>query len=175
VQPSRSASLSLRLLLALAMVTWGGAWPAGKVASTAAPPEVTILWRFILTTAAFLPVFLAMRRAAPQAVRFRSMPARAWAYTVATAAGMVLYNLLFLFGVRRGLAGVGGIVTPMVGALITGLATMALRRRRPASSMVAGLVLGLAGGLVILRVWRFSAGELLGSGNLYFLAAAATW
>jgi drug/metabolite transporter (DMT)-like permease len=165
------------------MVIWGGTWPAGKIASTAAPLEVTIFWRFFLTAAGFVPVLLVMQRSAarsPQArgahvPRFASMPARAWLYTVATAAGMIVYNHLFLYGVRRGLAGVGGIVTPTVGALITGAVTMLLQRRRPGARTVIGLLLGLAGGLVILRIWRFSFAELFRSGNLYYIAAAATW
>ena len=179
----RSATALLLPLLSLAMVTWGGTWPAGKIASTAAPPEVTILWRFLFTAAGFVPILLAMRRTAagsPGAAgahvpRFSTMPLRAWVYTVATAAGMVLYNQLFLYGVRRGLAGVGGIVTPTVGALITGVVTMLLRRRRPGWRAVIGLVLGLAGGLLILRVWRIGLEDLLRSGNLYYIAAAATW
>lgn len=170
-------------LLSLAMVIWGGTWPAGKIASTAAPPEVTILWRFFMTAVGFVPVLLVMQRSAARsprasgahAPRFASMSARAWLYTVATAAGMIVYNQLFLYGVRRGLAGVGGIVTPTVGALITGVVTMLLQRRRPGAWTVIGLLLGLAGGLVILRIWRFSFAELFRSGNLYYIAAAATW
>lgn len=165
------------------MMIWGGTWPAGKIASTEAPPEVTIFWRFLLTAVAFGPVLFAMRRSAARtggapgarAPRFAAMPVRAWLYTIATAVGMIVYNQLFLYGVRRGLAGVGGIVTPTVGALITGVATMALQRRRPGARPVIGLVLGLAGGLVILNIWRISLVDLSRSGNLYYLAAAATW
>jgi drug/metabolite transporter (DMT)-like permease len=182
----RSAGTYLLPLLALAMVIWGGTWPAGKIASTAAPPEVTIFWRFLFTAAGFVPILLVMRRSAARSrgageaagarvPRFSTMPLRAWAYTVATAAGMIIYNQLFLYGVRRGLAGVGGIVTPTVGALITGVVTMLLQRRRPGTRELVGLVLGLAGGLVILRIWRISLEDLLRSGNLFYVAAAATW
>jgi drug/metabolite transporter (DMT)-like permease len=183
MQRLRSTRAFLYPLLSLAMVIWGGTWPAGKIASTAARPEVTIFWRFFLTAVAFLPVLLVMQRSAarsPQTPgahepRFAAMPARGWLYTIATAAGMILYNQLFLNGVRLGLAGVGGIVTPTVGALVTGLVTLALQRRRPGRLMVVGLLLGLAGGLVILRIWRFSLAELSRSGNLLFIGAAITW
>jgi drug/metabolite transporter (DMT)-like permease len=179
----RSTTVFLYPLLSLAMMIWGGTWPVGKIASTTAPPEVTIFWRFLLTAVAFVPVLLIMQRSSKQSPgtpgahepRFAEMPVRAWLYTIATAAGMIVYNQLFLNGVRLGLAGVGGIVTPTVGALITGLVTLGLQRRRPGVLMVLGLFLGLAGGLVILRVWRFSFSELFHSGNLYFIAAAAMW
>jgi drug/metabolite transporter (DMT)-like permease len=177
------ASALLIPLLSLAMVIWGGTWPAGKIASTAAPPEVTIFWRFLLTAAAFLPVLLAMRRSAARsprlpgarAPRFADMPARAWRYTVATAAAMIVYNQLFLNGLNLGLAGVGGIVAPTAGALVTGIVTLALQRRRPGLPMVIGLALGLAGSLVILRVWRLSLAELSLSGTLSFIGAGIAW
>jgi drug/metabolite transporter (DMT)-like permease len=175
MQRPRSATAFLYPLLSVAMVVWGGTWPAGKIASTAARAEVTIFWRFFLTAVAFVPVLLVMRRSAAHDPRFASMRLRAWLYTIATAAGLIVYNQLFLNGMRLGLAGVGGIVTPTVGALVTGLVTIALQRRRPGALMVIGLLLGLAGGLVILRIWRFSLAELSRSGNLLFLCAAVTW
>jgi len=179
----RSAGTFLVPLLSLAMIVWGGTWPLGKIASTEAPHEVTIFWRFLLTAIAFVPVLLLMRRSAARSPRasgtheprFAAMPLRAWLYTIATAAAMVIYNQMYLEGLQRGLAGVGGIVAPTVGALVTGIATMAFQRRRPGTLTVAGLLLGLAGGLVILRIWRFSLAELSLSGNLLFIGAAVAW
>jgi drug/metabolite transporter (DMT)-like permease len=183
VPARRSADAIFLPLLSLAMLIWGGTWPAGKLASTAAPPEVTIFWRFLLTAAAFLPVLLAMRRSAARSPRppgartprFAGMPARAWLYTVATAAAMIVYNQLFFNGLHLGLAGVGGIVAPTAGALVTGIVTMALQRRRVRPRTVIGLALGLAGGLVILRIWRFSLADLSRSGNLLFIGAGVAW
>jgi drug/metabolite transporter (DMT)-like permease len=165
------------------MVIWGGTWPAGKIASTAARSEVTVFWRFAVTTVAFVPILLVMRRFATRstrvpgahAPRFAQMPFRAWLYTAAAAASMVGYNLLFFGGLRRGLAGAGGVLVPMLSALVTGLVSMALDRRRPGPLAGIGMIVGLAGGLVILRVWRFSWTELSLSGNLYFLAAGVMW
>jgi len=179
----RSATALFIPLLSLAMIIWGGTWPLGKIVSTEAPHEVTIFWRFLLSSVAFAPVMLLMRRsgatsssaAGTHAMRFSALPLRAWLYTVATAAVMVVYNLLYLDGLQRGLAGVGGIVAPTVGALVTGIFTMVFRRRRPGTLTVLGLLLGLAGGLVILRIWRFSLAELSLSGNLLFIGAAVAW
>ena len=38
-----------------------------------------------------------------------------------------------------------------------------------------GLALGLAGGLVILKVWGMSLDMLLSGGNVYFILASFTW
>ncbi len=144
---------------------------------------MTIFWRFLLTAAAFLPVLLVMQRSAARSrhlpggpvPRFAAMPARAWLYTVATAAALIVYNQLYLNGLRLGLAGVGGIVGPTVGALVTGIVSLALQRRRTRPRTVIGLALGLAGGLVILRAWRFDSAELARSGNLLFIGSGVAW
>ncbi len=177
----RSRGALLVPLMSAAMVIWGGTWPAGKIAATAARPEVTVFWRFFLTAVAFVPVLLAMRRSASRAPRgapeprFSAMSPRAWWYTAAAAVSLVGYNMLFLGGLRRGLAGIGGVLVPTLSALVTGLAAAALGRRRPGPLAAIGLAAGLAGGLVILQVWRFSWAELARSGNLLFVAAALAW
>jgi drug/metabolite transporter (DMT)-like permease len=103
------------------------------------------------------------------------MGVRAWLYTAAAAASMVGYNMLFLSGLRLGLAGIGGVLVPTLSALVTGLVAMTLNRRRPGPLATIGLVAGLAGGLVILQIWRFSGADLARSGNLLFVAAAFAW
>jgi len=98
----------------LAMIIWGGTWPAGKLASVATRPALMVFRRFALTALAFLPVLLAMRASAGRTVpapgdrvpRLSAMPARAWLYTLATAAAIVSCNFLFFGGLRLGLAGV---------------------------------------------------------------------
>jgi drug/metabolite transporter (DMT)-like permease len=169
-------------LMTLAMVIWGGTWPAGKIASTAARPEVTVFWRFLVTAVAFAPVLLFMRRSAARSPRagapeprFAAMGLRAWLYTAAAAASMVGYNMLFLGGLRLGLAGIGGVIVPTLSALVTGLVARALGRRRLGLLAAIGLLAGLAGGLVILQIWRFDLEELARSGNLLFVAAAVAW
>jgi drug/metabolite transporter (DMT)-like permease len=179
----RSRGALLVTLMSVAMVIWGGTWPAGKIASTAARPEVTVFWRFLVTAVAFVPVLLFMRHSAarsPRAAgtlqpRFSAMGLRAWLYTAAAAASLVGYNMLFFSGLRLGLAGIGGVLVPTLSALVTGLVAMALGRRRPGPLAAMGLAAGLAGGLVILQVWRFSGVDLVRSGNLLFVAAAFAW
>ena len=179
---TRSRDALLFPLMSLAMAIWGGTWPAGKLASTAARPETTVFWRFLVTAVAFVPVLAAMKRSAARSPRagepqprFAAMSVRAWLYTAAAAASLVGYNMLFFSGLRLGLAGIGGVLVPTLSALVTGLVAMALNRRRPGPLATIGLVAGLAGGLVILQVWRFSGDELARSGNLLFIAAAFAW
>lgn len=103
------------------------------------------------------------------------MGRRAWLYTVAAAASVVGYNMLFFSGLRLGLAGIGGVLVPTLSAVVTGLVSTALARRRPGLRALLGLAAGLAGGLVILQVWRFGWNDLVRSGNLLFVVAAFAW
>jgi hypothetical protein len=46
----------LPLLMILAMMLWGGGWPALKILTESVPWEVATFWRFALMTLAFFPV-----------------------------------------------------------------------------------------------------------------------
>ena len=59
-------------------------------------------------------------------------------------------------------------LVPTLSAVVTGLMSMKLHHRRPGPLAIAGLVLGLAGGLVIMRVWSINLGELARSGVTIF-------
>jgi drug/metabolite transporter (DMT)-like permease len=159
--------------MAAAMVIWGGTWPSAKAVARVAP-GVNVFWRFLLTSAAFVPILLLTRSSLR--VRLRGL-----LLTAAAAALLVAYNLAFFAGLRRGLAGVGGELVPTLSPVLTVLLGLAFRRRgRPAGAglrpvQVAGVALGFVGGMVILGVWRISGSDLLRSGNLFFLAAALAW
>ncbi len=156
------------------MVIWGGTWPAGKVAAVATPPERIVFWRFVLTAAALAPA-LAMRSLNRSPVTPFALSRRSWLFVAAAAVSLVGYNELFLWGVRLGLASAGGIVVPTLSPVVTFLVMAAAGRRRPGPLAVLGVLLGLAGGAVILRVWQLDLGDLGRSGNLFFLAAALVW
>jgi len=150
------------------MAIWGGTWPSAKVVSGIAAPEVAVFWRFLVTTAGFLPLVLFSRSSL-------RMPRGTLLLTAAAALAVVLYNLAFFAGLRRGFAGAGGVLVPTLTPLITFLLTLPARRRAVKRREAIGLALGLAGGIVILQVWRLDARDILASGNLFFLLCAALW
>jgi len=169
----------------VAMVIWGGTWPAGKLAvqgtetatgAAATPPELIVFWRFLVTAVALAPA-LALRALAPAAPPgpARRAPARTWLFALGAAAALALYNELFFWGLRLGLASAGGIVVPTLSALATFLVSTIVGRRKPGALAVVGVVIGLAGGMLILRVWRLDFADLSRSGNLFFLGAALAW
>ncbi len=106
----------------------------------------------------------------PFALPWKSVPG-----LVAAAALMTAYNHFFFGGVRDGLAGTGGVLVSSLNPVFTFIAMRAIERRRPSAAEMAGVALGIAGGAILLQVWRFDGRELAAGGSLFFLLAAASW
>ncbi len=165
---SRASDHFFTVLLVLAMVGWAGTWTSGKLTAGSAPIGFVVFARFALTTVSLVPVLLVARESF--ALPWKSLPS-----LLAAAAAMTAYNRLFFTGMRLGLAGSGGVIAASLSPVLTLLATRAIERRRPGTVETAGVLLGFAGGAVLLRFWRFSAAELAASGNLFFVLASASW
>lgn len=138
---------------------WGASFALIKVALAAGVPPVWVaLWRCVLG-AATLWAILALR--GERVPRERAV----WGHSAVVA---VLLNsvpfTLFSFGetkVSSVLAGVLNATTPLF-TLLFAVATVA-EERRPGVRRLSGLVLGFAGVLTVLGVWRgIGSGELAG-------------
>jgi drug/metabolite transporter (DMT)-like permease len=165
----RSASDGLfTFLLILAMIAWAGTWTTGKVVSGAAALELTVFWRFAITSVALL-VLVAVSRESLR-VRFKILLMMGLAALL-----MIAYNFFFLGGVRAGLAGSGGVIVTTLNPLITFLGYALLYRRRPLPVEIVGVALGIVAGVVLIGLWRHSWEEIVSGGNVFFLLAATSW
>ncbi len=150
----------------LAMMLWGGGWPALKILTESVSWEVATFWRFALMSLAFLPVLWWHRN--PLGVNLRAL---GWA-ALSGLLNAVFMGLSFL-GVAVGTAGAGGVVITTLSPILTVLIAVAVLGMKPSVRHVAGLLIGLAGGAVMVRVWE---GEvLLNGGNLIFVGCALVW
>ncbi|MEW5832275.1 MAG: DMT family transporter [Campylobacterota bacterium] len=156
----------LPFLMILAMMLWGGGWPALKILSQSVSWEVATFWRFALMAAAFVPILW-----------WRRKPLRLSAQALGWASLSALLNALFMalsfYGVYVGSAGAGGVVITTLSPVLTVLIAVAVLGMKPTRRHIAGLVIGLIGGAVMVQVWE---GEvLLHGGNLVFVGCAAVW
>jgi len=156
------------LLLALAMVTWGVSWSSGKVVSVYTTPEIIMFWRFLITSLFMIPAVIFFDR------NFK-VNRRAALYILAGAILLTFYNYLFFRGLFYGLAGRGGVMVTTLNPLITFFIATFIFTHRFNRHEIAGLLLGLLGGLIMLRLNTFSFTDLVDSGNLYFVSAAVVW
>ncbi len=164
---SSPPSFLFTLCMLLAMVSWGGSWVTAKWAS-AYPPEVTALWRFLLSALSYLP--LLWWRKEPL-----RLPRTAWLWTIAAAAALAGYNLLFLKAMQHGPGGYGGVLVPTLNPLFAFLISGLFLRHRFDARTLAGVAAGLLGGVVQIIGPEFQFAAFLRPENLLLVAAALAY
>lgn len=158
----------LIFFLIIAMVIWGGSWTSGKLITLSAPTESVIFWRFLFTTLSMIPLIFVFK--ASLKVSVRSVLLLALGGFI-----MFLYNIGFLYGVKNGFAGAGGVLVTGLNPVFTFLLTIILLREKTSAKQILILLLGFAGGLIMLEIWNASSGQILDGGNLFFIIAATSW
>jgi len=94
---------------------------------------------------------------------------------VASAVFLVLYNHFYFTGTRVGPAGGGGVLVTTLNPLLTFLLISIVRRKLPRGRSLAGLLLGIFGGTILINFWQEGGSAILSSGNQYFVLCAGTW
>lgn len=154
-------------LMVLAMVSWGGSWITAKLAA-GYHPEVTALWRFLISTVSFLPILWWRKESF-------ALPRTVWVWVVLAAATLAGYNLLFLAAMQFGPGGYAGVLVPTLNPLFNFLITAIIVRQGVTRRVGGGLVLGLAGGLLQILGPGFRFESFLNPGNLLLVGAALTY
>ncbi len=154
-------------MLALAAI-WGSSFLFIKIGISELPPLFVALGRVLGGVLALIIVAAVTRDRLPRQLR-------TWGHNaVVGVVGIALPFTLFAYGEQRVsslLAGIWNSVTPL---FVLPIAVAVFRTERLTSRRVAGLVLGFAGALVILGVWRGVGGSSL-TGQLMCLGAAVCY
>ena len=164
----KSRNSPLIILTLLAMSAWGGSWTSAKVLADQAPPEVIAFWRFFVTSVTFIPVMLLLNK--PFRLNKKSL-----SFCIFGAVCMVSYNEGLFFGLRYGFASAGGVLVTTLNPILTFILAAIVFRIKVKGINLAGLCIGLAGGMVLLQIWQVSYRQLLLSGNLFFIICASSW
>ena len=158
----------LYILMILAMATWGLSWTNAKVLSDYGPSSVVVFWRFFFSSIAMIPV-LWLTGNDFQVTR------QGMKYIFPGAVFISLYNILFFVGTDRGSASMGGIIVPTFNPVITFIISVLLMKQVVYRKDIIGLLLGFAGGMIVLQVWTFSVEQMISNGNLFFICASVSW
>ena len=162
-------TLSRPLLLGLAViavVSWGGSWPAGKILAPMAPPEVLTFWRFFIVSISFIPLITLSKKSF-------LIPRKTLWYLLTAGLALALYFKLFFLGLREGLAGMGSVIVNGFNPLFLFFGALLFFKKPIHGKSMIGLLIGIAGGLILFKAWHFEGSELFAPGNLYFLTDAA--
>ncbi|MDC7238725.1 MAG: DMT family transporter [Spirochaetales bacterium] len=157
------------LLLVVAMAFWSGSWVSAKLVSAVVNPYIVIFWRFVFTALSFLVIGIIKRKTL-------ILPdLRGLFFILCGALSISVYNYCFIMGVHGSLAGKGGVLVTTINPLFTFMITTALFRQKSDRTQKTGLLIGLAGGVILLEPWMWNSGSLEDRSNLLFLAGALSW
>lgn len=156
------------MLLILSAASFGLTWVAGPWATDEIPPLVVACVRF--TIAAALLFAFCRWRGVPIPMRRADLPL----VIGVTATSVVVYNILFLYGVRLAAASHGSVIVPGFIPVITLVLARIVFDERIAWRRAAGAGLAL-GGLALVVGPAFAGGRDEMVGDLMFVAGAFTW
>ena len=159
------------------MTLWAGSWVSGKLLSGGSFQYQFIFWRFVITTVSFFIIHFILTRKDKEYKglgRILKSPVLV-GLILLSALALTGYNIMFILGLKSGLAGKGGVIVtslnPLLGFII---GTIIYRNKFPIKSWI-GIFLGLLGGLILIEPWKYTLTELIDGGNLIFVAAAFFW
>ncbi len=163
--PNQNKRLWLSFLAALlVIIVWGCSFAVTRVTVQEIPPFILAFLRFALATLLMWP--LARRHRQVHIAREDRL-----ALFLLGFAGVTLYSGFENFGLKYTTATHGALIVATI-PLTTEAANAFLKRRLPKPLVLAGLLIALAG--VVLLVGP-SQGEATLSGDLLMLAAVTTW
>ena len=163
--------LSAFLLLALANLFWSGNWIAGRALRDAFDPVSLNFWRWVVATVALAPFALPALRGKGPLIRRHAAVLALLAFT-----GVALFQSLVYLGLRSTLA-VNAVLLNSSLPLFMLLCSWVIERERASPRQIAGMLISLAGILVILS--RGDPGALLNlelhAGDVWILLAMPVW
>ncbi|XDD52059.1 DMT family transporter [Leptospira sp. WS92.C1] len=157
------------ILLVVSMISWGFAWPSAKLIVGTQHPNVIIFWRFLATAVSLLPIVLWRK----ESLR---LPGTKALFQVGIGGILyTIYNQFFLLGLSNGLAGAGGVLVTTINPILTYVLVHSMQKKLPSARAAIGLIFGLIGGCILLRLWDLDWSSLFQSGNVFFLLCAFSW
>jgi len=151
----------------VAMLFWGVAWTAGKVAAEHSNAEVAAFWRYAISFMTIIPV-----------IWYLKTPLKSdkigYLYMLAAGALTSLFNYLFFAGLSHGQAGYGGTMVTALAPLLTYFMSIVIFGITITTRQIIALTIGLFGASILLRI-PSEGFAFLNIESSYFLGCALVW
>ena len=151
----------------VAMLFWGVAWTAGKVAAEHSNAEVAAFWRYAISFMTIIPV-----------VWYLKTPLKSdkigYLYMLAAGALTSLFNYLFFAGLSHGQAGYGGTMVTALAPLLTYFMSIVIFGITITTRQIIALTIGIFGASILLRI-PSDGFAFLNIESSYFLGCALVW
>lgn len=151
----------------IAMLFWGFAWTAGKVAAEHSNAQVAAFWRYAISFITIIPVIWYLKTPL-------KTDRRGFMYMLGAGVLTSLFNYLFFAGLSHGQAGYGGTMVTSLAPIITYILSIAIFGTKISPRQIAALSIGILGALILLRM-PFEGFAFLNVESSYFLGCAAVW
>ncbi|PHM16674.1 MAG: EamA family transporter [Sulfuricurvum sp. PD_MW2] len=153
--------------MVIAMLFWGFAWTAGKVAAEHSNAQVAAFWRYAISFMSIIPVILLLKTPL-------KTDRQGFVYMVIAGVLTSLFNYLFFAGLSHGNAGYGGTMVTSLAPIITYFLSIIFLGTNVSSRQIGALLIGIVGALILLRV-PFEGFGFLNLDSAYFLGCAFVW
>lgn len=153
--------------MVIAMLFWGVAWTAGKVAAHHSNAEVAAFWRYAVSFITIIPVVWYLKTPL-------STSRVGWLYMLGAGLLTSLFNYLFFAGLSHGQAGYGGTMVTALAPLFTYMMSIGILGTKVSSRQITALSIGVFGALILLRV-PTEGFAFLNIESSYFLGCAVVW
>jgi drug/metabolite transporter (DMT)-like permease len=153
--------------MVIAMLFWGFAWTAGKVAAEHSNAEVAAFWRYAISFISIIPIIWYLKTPL-------TTDRIGFLYMVIAGILTSLFNYLFFAGLSHGDAGYGGTMVTSLAPIITYVLAILFLGTKVSMRQIGALSIGIFGALILLRV-PFEGFAFLSVDSAYFLGCAAVW
>lgn len=161
-------AMVFNVLIVISMIIWGGSWVSAKILTRFLDPVSLTFLRFFVSVVFFIPLIVLKKT--PLKIEFRKS-----GYLMLGAISMGLYFLLFFKGLEKGYANMGGVFVTSLVPIYTLLLVKFFMKKSFNKIDIIGVVVGMIGGLIIVRFWEINSKTLFLTGNIYFLICPLLW
>ena len=155
--------------MVFAMITWGYSWVGAKILGPYGHVSTKIFLRFFFASIALIPILFKYR------IPFR-IDKKGFIFILWNSISLCSYNYFYFKSTHMGLAGVGGVLVTTLNPILTSLFVFSFLDRSSAKlKELVGLIMGLTGGGIIMRLWEMDIALMISSGNIFYILASCSW
>ena len=155
--------------MVFAMVTWGYSWVGAKILGPYGHVSTKIFLRFIFASVALIPILLKYH------IPFK-IDKKGFMFILWNSISLCSYNYFYFKSTHMGLAGVGGVLVTTLNPILTSLFVFSFLDKSSAKLKdFVGLIMGLTGGGIIMRLWEMDIALMISSGNIFYILASCSW
>ena len=155
--------------MVFAMITWGYSWVGAKILGPYGHVSTKIFLRFFFASIALIPILLKYH------IPFK-IDKKGFMFILWNSISLCSYNYFYFKSTHMGLAGVGGVLVTTLNPILTSLFVFSFLDRSSAKlKELVGLIMGLTGGGIIMRLWEMDIALMISSGNIFYILASCSW